>query len=260
MSNDLPHAPAPVRVWGLPLAPLTFQQTLGAVEGLIQSGRSRYFITANLHYAVLTDRDPRLRRVNESAAFLLADGMPLVWASRRLPTPLPERVAGADLVPALCGLAARKGYRVFLLGGAPGVAGEAGRALCGRFPGLQIAGAESPPFRDLSPPENEQLLARVRGARPHLLFVAFGQPKGELWLAEHCPSLGVPACVQIGGSLDFLAGRVRRAPRWVQRLGLEWAYRVYREPRRLALRYAADAWFAARMLARRRPLPAGGRA
>lgn len=251
MSTDASSSdPPPVWVWGLPLAPLTFEQTLDRVEGLVRSGRPNYFITANLHYAMLTDQDRRLRSVNEGAAFLLADGMPLVWASRRLPTPLPARVAGADLVPALCERAARNGYRVFLLGGAPGVAEEAARVLQARFPALQIVGAEAPPFGELSPAEQSGLQERIRAARPDLLFVAFGQPKGELWLAENREALGVPACVQIGGSLDFLAGRVRRAPSLLQRLGLEWAYRIYREPTRLAPRYLNNAFFALKMLVR----------
>ena len=249
MFTDPKHENLPaVWVWGLPLAPLTFEQTLDKVEELIQSGSPHYFITANLHYAMLTDQDRRLRQVNFGAAFLVADGMPLVWASRRLPTPLPERVAGADLVPALCERAARKGYRVFLLGGAAGVAPEAARVLRARFPGLQIVGAETPPFRTLSAEEQEQQTARIRDARPDLLFVGLGQPKGELWLAENARNLGVPACVQIGGTLDFLAGRVRRAPLWVQRFGLEWIYRTYREPTRLASRYARNAFFALKMI------------
>lgn len=239
----------PLWVWGLPLAPLTFQQTLDRVEELIKAGRPSYFITANLQYAMLTAQDRRLDAVNRGAALILADGMPLVWASRWRPARLPERVAGSDLVPALCERAARQGYRVFLLGGTPEVAAEAAGKLCERFPGLQIAGVESPPFRELSAEEEAQVVAHVRAARPDLLFVAFGQPKGELWLAEHCQALGVPACAQIGATLDFLAGRVHRAPRWVQRVGMEWAYRLYQEPTRLALRYGRNFLFAFKMLA-----------
>jgi N-acetylglucosaminyldiphosphoundecaprenol N-acetyl-beta-D-mannosaminyltransferase len=237
-------------VWGLPLAPLTFEQTLDRVEELIRAGTPSYFITANLHYAMLTDEDPRLEAVNRGAALVLADGMPLVWASRWRAARLPERVAGSDLVPALCARAAQRGYRVFLLGGAPEVGAEAARNLGARFPGLQIVGVESPPFRPLSPQEQTQLVARIRAARPDLLFVAFGQPRGELWLAEHCQALGVPVSVQIGATLDFLAGRVPRAPRWLQRLGLEWAYRLYQEPARLARRYGSNLLFALKSVTR----------
>lgn len=239
-----------VWVWGLPLAPLTFEQSLERVDQLIAAGKPNFFITANLQYALLTDQDARLPPVNAQAAFILADGMPLVWASRWRKQRLPERVAGSDLVPALCEQAARKGHRVFLLGGAPGIADEAARKLCERFPALQIVGIEVPPFRELSAEEQAQMLERIRNAKPDLLFVAFGQPKGELWMAQHREALGVPACVQIGASLDFVAGKVDRAPRWMQRGGLEWLYRLYREPGRLIGRYSRNIWFLIRMLAR----------
>ncbi|HZU34457.1 MAG TPA: WecB/TagA/CpsF family glycosyltransferase [Gemmataceae bacterium] len=247
MATDTAQGLEPVWVWGLPLAPLTFGQTLDRVEDLIKAKAPAYFITANLHYAMLTDHDKRLAEVNAKAAFVLADGMPLVWASWWRPRCLPERVAGSDLVPALCERAAQKGYRVFLLGGPPGVAEEAARKLCERFPGLQVVGTECPPFRELSAEEQAGLCERIRVARPDLLFVAFGQPKGELWLAAHGPALGVPACAQIGATLDFIAGRVRRSPRWLQRIGLEWAYRLCSEPARLTGRYARNFLFALKM-------------
>jgi N-acetylglucosaminyldiphosphoundecaprenol N-acetyl-beta-D-mannosaminyltransferase len=228
---------------------LTLAQTVGEVERLIHSRQPRYFITANIHYAMLSERDAGLRAVNEGAAFIVADGMPLVWASRWKGSPLPERVTGADLIPALCERAAAKGYRVLLLGGVPGVGEEAARRLCARYAGLQMVGVESPPFRPLTPDEQVELTGRIRAARPDLLFVAFGQPKGEMWIAEHLEQLGVPVCVQIGASLDFMAGRVPRAPRWVQRLGLEWVYRLYQEPARLLRRYVVNGLFVLRMLA-----------
>jgi exopolysaccharide biosynthesis WecB/TagA/CpsF family protein len=240
----------PVRVCGLPLAPFTLAQTVDAIDGLIKAGGPHYVITANVHYAMLAERDPTLAAVNEKAAFLVADGMPLVWASRLKRRRLPERVTGADLFPALCARAAGRGYRVFLLGGEPGVAEEAGKRLCGRYPGLQVVGVESPPFRPLEPGEHAALVARVRAARADLLFVAFGQPRGERWLAENVAALGVPVSMQVGAALDFAAGRVPRAPRLLQRVGLEWAFRLYQEPGRLLLRYAANALFLPRLLLR----------
>jgi N-acetylglucosaminyldiphosphoundecaprenol N-acetyl-beta-D-mannosaminyltransferase len=241
-----PEEAPPVWVWGLPLAPLTFAETLDRVEGMIRRGEPGYFTTVNLHTAMLAETDPALREAVRGAAFSLADGMPLVWASRLQGQPLPERVAGSDLLPALCELAARKGYRVFLLGGAPGVGEAAAENLCRRFPGLQVVGVEAPPFRPLTAEEEQALVARVRAARPDLLFVAYGQPRGEVWLRENYRALGVPACVQIGATLDFMAGRVRRAPRWLQRTGLEWAYRLAQEPGRLLSRYAGNAAFLVR--------------
>jgi N-acetylglucosaminyldiphosphoundecaprenol N-acetyl-beta-D-mannosaminyltransferase len=242
--------PSPVWVWGLPLTPITFGETLELVDKLIQAGKPQYFITANLHYAMLTSQESRLKEVNDKAAFIVADGMPLVWASRWRSQRLPQRVAGADLVPALCEQAARRGQRVFFLGGAPGIADEAARRMGERCPGQQVAGVEVPPFRTLSAAEEQAMTDRIRAARPDLLFIAFGQPKGEIWMAEHYQQLGVPVSVQIGASLDFLAGKVQRSPRAIQRIGFEWAYRLSREPGRLTSRYARNAWFALRKLAR----------
>jgi N-acetylglucosaminyldiphosphoundecaprenol N-acetyl-beta-D-mannosaminyltransferase len=233
----------PAWVWGLPLAPMTRDQAAGAVMGLIEAGRPSFFITANVHYAMLTAERPELRRINARAAFLLADGAPLVWASRRGATPLPERVAGADLVYDLCEHAARLDRGVYLLGGAEGVADEASRRLRALYPGLRVVGTACPGPGSLSGPACRRLIADIRAARPDLLLVAFGQPKGEFWLDEHLDELGVPACVQVGATLDFIAGRVRRAPRWLQKAGLEWAYRIYTDPARLAPRYARNALF-----------------
>jgi N-acetylglucosaminyldiphosphoundecaprenol N-acetyl-beta-D-mannosaminyltransferase len=232
-----------VWVWGIPLAPLTLSQAVEAVVNLVEVGEPSFFITANTHYAMLTKDTPDLKVINVQAAFVLADGAPLVWASRWKKSPLPERVAGSDLIFELCAAAARGGHRVFLLGGAEGVADEAAKALIRRYPGLRIVGTEAPPFRALSADEDAALRDRIRAARPDLLFVAFGQPKGEFWIARHFRSLGIPVCVQVGASFDFIAGRVRRAPRRLQKIGLEWAYRMYLEPSRLAPRYARNAWF-----------------
>ena len=239
-----------VRIWGVPLARLTYGQTLDEVDRLVERGKPAFFVTANLNYAMLCGREPRLREVNRQTAFLVADGMPLVWYSRLGGRPLPERVAGADLIFMLLARAAKRRYRVFLLGGAEGVAREVATIARQRYPGLQIVGAEAPLLSELSPKEHRELISRIRKARPHLLLVAFGQPKGELWLAENCQALGVPACVQLGASFDFVAGRTPRAPQWMQRIGAEWLYRVACEPRRMIPRYTRNAAFLLRAVAR----------
>lgn len=246
----------PIPVWDLPLAAVTRLEAVAWVAELVRAGRPSYVITASTHYAMLTAQLPALKAVNARAAFVVADGKPLVWASHLLGTPLPERVAGSDLIFDLCALSAREGFRVFFLGAAPGVAEEAARRLEERYPGLIVAGIECPPFREPSREEHQALLARLRGARPDILFLAYGQPKGELWLAENLEALGIPVSVQIGASLDFASGRVRRAPRLLQRIGMEWAYRLALEPRRLFGRYARNALFIASRLRRdliRRP-------
>ena len=243
--------PSPVEVWGLPLAPLTWEQTLDVVDALVAAGRPSYLVTANLYYAMLTDRNPDLDTLNRGAALVLADGMPLVWASRYKPGgPLPERVAGSDLIFGLCERAAARGYGVFLLGAAPETAAQAARALEQRYPGLSIVGVESPYLSQLTPEGEAALIERIRAARPAILIGAFGQPHGERWIARNVEAMGVPVCAQLGASIDFAAGRVRRAPRWMQRTGLEWLFRMLQEPRRLGPRYAANAAFLMRMVVR----------
>lgn len=237
-------------VWGLPLARLTRSQAADAVIDLIEARQPSYFITANAHYAMLTGSNPELQEINRRAAFILADGAPLVWASRYGKSRLPERVAGSDLIYDLCERAASRRLGVFLLGGAPGVGKEASKRLEELYPGLRIVGIETPPFHDPSPDEHEALLGRIRQAEPDLLFVAYGQPKGEFWIARNLETLGVPVAVQVGATLDFVAGRVNRAPKHIQRIGMEWAYRIWTEPRRLAPRYAKNAGFIVKMLAR----------
>lgn len=237
-----------VWVWGLPLMPYTTNQALDRIDRLIEAREPSYFITANLHYAMVSEQNKQLHEANKRADFILADGMPLVWASRILQQPLPERVAGSDLIWKMCERAAQKGRRVFLLGGAPGIAEEAARKLLEKYPGFTMAGIECPPFRELSATEEEEMFERIRASKPDLLLIAFGQPKGELWLARHFEKLLVPVSVQVGASLDFVAGKVRRAPRWMQRTGLEWAYRLAQEPRRLLGRYLRNTIFLVRML------------
>ena len=244
-----------VNILGLPLSVLTFEETLGELERRIEDREPGFWITANLNYAMLTSQVPRLREVNQKADMILADGMPLVWASRLAGQPLPQRVTGADLTTAICECAAKKGYRLFLLGAAPGVGATAAARLRRTYPDLQIAGVDSPPFREQSQQENDELISRIRSARTDVLLVAFGQPKGEIWLAENIDRLRTPVAIQIGASIDFAAGTARRAPRFLQKLGLEWAFRLYQEPRRLAGRYASNIRFLAKSLIAARTQP-----
>lgn len=227
----------PIQVWGLPLAPLTMERTLEVLDGMIAARKPGWFITANLNFAMLHDSNAELREATRSATFVTADGMPMVWWAKLRGRPLPGRVTGSDLIFRLSQHAAEQGHRLFFLGGAPGVAEEAKRNLQDRFPGLQVVGTASPPFRDLTEEEHSALIRQIHHAKPDVLLVAFGQPKGEIWLDKHLQELNVPVCAQVGASLDFAAGRVPRAPKLVQKLGVEWAYRIWREPSRMAPRY-----------------------
>jgi N-acetylglucosaminyldiphosphoundecaprenol N-acetyl-beta-D-mannosaminyltransferase len=248
-----PQLPVPsddrVMVWGVPFVPWTMAQTMAAINDLIRAGRPSHFITANTHYVMLSDQDPALRAINSNATFIVADGMPIVWASRLGVRALPERVAGSDLIFELSEQAAAKGYRLFLLGGGPGVAEEAARRLIARYPGLQIVDAVCPPFGQWTPQDDAELIVRIRSARPDVLLTALAMPKADHWLAAHLEKLEVPVVFNCGAALDFVAGNVRRAPRLMQSTGMEWAYRLWLEPRRLMGRYIANAWFIARMFA-----------
>jgi N-acetylglucosaminyldiphosphoundecaprenol N-acetyl-beta-D-mannosaminyltransferase len=230
----------PVAILGVPFDHVTIRDAITRIETMIASGRPHYVVTANVDFLVQAHRDVELRRILLEADLVLCDGTPLLWASRWLGNPLPERVAGSDLAPALMQAAAEKGHRVFFLGAAPGVAAEAEARLKQQYPSINIVGTYAPPYSQLLEMDHAEITRRVRAARPDLLLVSFGCPKQEKWIAMHHRALGVPVAIGVGATLDFLAGRVKRAPAWMRRTGTEWLYRLLLEPRRLYRRYAND--------------------
>lgn len=234
-------APAwPVAILGVPFDNVTLNEAIKRISAMIADRRPHYVVTANMDFLVQALDDVELRRILLEADLVLCDGTPLVWASRWLGNPLRERVAGADLVQPLLREAARQGHRVFLLGASAGVAASAAERLHQQHPSLIIAGHYSPPYSGLLDMDHEEATGRIREARPDVLLVSFGCPKQEKWITMHYRSLGVPVVIGVGAALDFLAGRVRRAPPWMRRSGLEWGYRLVQEPRRLFRRYAKD--------------------
>jgi N-acetylglucosaminyldiphosphoundecaprenol N-acetyl-beta-D-mannosaminyltransferase len=235
-----PASAWPVAILGVPFDHVTIDQSVARIEEMITSRRPHYVVTANVDFLVQAREDVELRRILLEADLVLCDGTPLVWASRWLGNALPERVAGSDLAPALIRRAAEKGHRVFFLGAAEGVAAEAAAKLQREYPALKIVGTYSPPFSQLLEMDHEEIGRRVREANPDLLLVSFGCPKQEKWIAMHHRTLGVPVTIGVGATLDFLAGRVKRAPEWMRRSGTEWLYRLWQEPRRLYRRYAGD--------------------
>lgn len=230
----------PVVVLGVPFVHQTLAAALEDMENMVASRQPHYIVTANVDFVVQSLEDEELRRILLEADRVVCDGTPLIWASRFLGNPLPERVAGADLVPLLLQLSARKGYRVFFLGGEPEVAERAIANAQAAYPGVNICGHYSPPFKPLLDMDHEEIIRQVRAAQPDFLFVSFGCPKAEKWISMHYRQLGVPVSIGVGGTIDFLAGRVKRAPQWMQRAGLEWVYRLGQEPRRLFRRYCTD--------------------
>lgn len=236
-SSSRAEALAYLLILGVRADCISMAGALARIEAMIDEhrqhgGAAAQIITVNPEFVWAARKDAAFRETINRAALVLPDGMGIVWASRILGHPFPERVTGADLLPLLAERCAGRGYRLFLLGAGPGVAEETARILQQRFPGLQIAGAYggSP-----APAEADQILDVIRAARPDVLTVAYGAPKQDLWIRQHAQALGeagVGIAIGVGGAYDFIAGRVARAPRWMQRAGLEWLFRLLRQPRR----------------------------
>ena len=230
-------APARLMILGVRADHIDMAGALARIEAMIDQHRNeggpvQQIITVNPEFVWAARKDAAFRATINQAALVLADGMGIVWASRILGQPFPERVTGTDLLPLLAERCARRGYRLFLLGAAPGVAEAAARILQQRSPGLQIAGVYGGSPDDA---EADEILGRIRAARPDVLAVAYGAPRQDLWIRQHAQALGaagVGVAVGVGGAYDFIAGRVARAPRWMQRAGLEWLFRLLRQPRR----------------------------
>lgn len=230
-------------ILGTPVDNLNMEATLKRMEAFVQQGRAtgRTFqvVTVNADFVVKARQDPELRYLLQNADLATADGMPVVWGARLLGGHIEERVAGADLVPRFAARAAQKGYSIYLLGAAPGVAARAAHILQERHPTLRIAGFYSPPYRPVLEMD-ESIPEKIRAARPDVLLIAFGNPKQEKWMGMYAHQLGVPLMMGVGGTLDFITGTTRRAPLWMQKNGLEWLYRLIQEPGRLWRRYAVD--------------------
>ena len=230
-----------IAILGVPFDNVTTADAVALVEQMVRSRRPHYLVTANVDFLVQAQEDVELQRILFDAHLVLCDGTPLVWASRMLGNPLPERVAGSDLVPLLIRVAAEKNYRLFFLGGTPESTELALSKIKAQYPGLSIV-AYSPPFNKLLEMDHDEIKRRIQEARPDFLFVSFGCPKQEKWITMHYQSLGVPVSAGVGGTIDFLAGHLKRAPVWMQRTGTEWIFRLLQEPRRLFRRYVKDLW------------------
>ena len=219
-------------ILGLPVHPVSTDDALRFFEDAIaaESRVPHHVVTADASMVVLARRDPELRAIIVGADLVTPDGAGILWASRLLHTPITQKVSGVDLVAHACRLSAERGWRLFFLGAAPGVAEEAAERLRARFPGVQIVGTQDGYF----PPEQEaSVVTQVQAARPDILFVAFGIPRQEKWITRHKAALGVPVALGIGGSFDVHSGRVQRAPVWMQEHGMEWLHRLAANPKKI---------------------------
>lgn len=218
---------------------LTFQETLGEIERLVDRKQWASVFTPNVDHVVKASSNQSFREAYNRVSLSVADGMPLIWVSPLLGCPLPERVAGSDLLMPVLEMAARRKWRVYLLGGAPGVAPAVARLLAEDM-GITVAGWDDCRIDQTGTDADGSSFARVKAARPDIIFVALGPPKQELWIDRARTLVGPAVALGVGASLDFLVGKYKRAPRWMGRVGLEWAYRLAQEPRRLWRRYLVE--------------------
>ncbi|WP_334109308.1 WecB/TagA/CpsF family glycosyltransferase [Thermodesulfitimonas autotrophica] len=218
-----------VYVLGAPVDVVTIAAAVARVSELIARGGTHQVVTLNPEYLYRAQREPDLLAIAREASLVTADGVGVVWAASVYGYSLPGRVTGIDLLVALCDRAAAEGWRVFFLGGQPGVAAAAASRLKAEYPGLMIAGEHHGYF---TADEEAMVLEKIKAAAPQLLFVGLGAPKQERWIYKYRQELGNVVAMGVGGSFDVLSGRAKRAPAWMQRWGLEWLGRLFYEPHR----------------------------
>ena len=225
----------------------TFLDNISAAEALdyiddwIASGKTGRIITPNCDHIVQIEKKPSLKPIWDSAELLLADGHPLLWFAKWYGTPLKEKINGSSFTPELCGRAAEKGYGVFLLGAAPGVAQKAAERLQKDYPGLCISGTYSPPFGfEKNPEEVKKINSMLKESKTDILILGLGSPKQEVFSYENMEQYQIPVTINAGATIDFLAGNQKRAPKWMVDNGLEWLYRMMKEPKRVGKRVLTD--------------------
>ena len=222
---------------------------LDEITQWIETRRQHYVCFTGVHGVMESQADAELLVIHNRSGLTTPDGMPMVWAGKWAGLPI-QRVYGPDLMLALCEQAVESGWTSFFYGGAEGVPERLAERLTARFPGLRVAGTYSPPFRPLTPAEDREIVERINGAAPDLVYVGLSTPKQERWMAAHVGRLNAPALLGVGAAFDIHAGTLRQAPRWMQRSGTEWVFRLGVEPRRLWRRYLTNnPRFAVRLMA-----------
>jgi N-acetylglucosaminyldiphosphoundecaprenol N-acetyl-beta-D-mannosaminyltransferase len=227
-----------ITLMGCQIDNLSMEDTLGRIEGFIHSGKPHQHVVVNVDKLVKASRDAELRKIINDCALINVDGMPVVWASRLLGKPLKERVAGVDLFEALMRRAGEKGWRVFLLGAREEVVSAVADTYQRKYPRLVLAGYRNGYWKGDA--EERAVVEQIRDSRADLLFVAISSPKKEQFLGRYQAEMKIPFAMGVGGTFDVAIGRVKRAPRWMQKSGLEWFYRFLQEPRRMFRRYFID--------------------
>lgn len=220
---------------------LTMSETIDEIEKMIASNQKSYVVAINVDVVMKIENDPYLKKIVDEADMVLVDGKPLVWISKMYGKPLKAKISGSDLVPLLCDVSAEKDYKIFILGGKEGIAEQAKQKLIEKHPNIKIVGTYAPPF-GFEKDENElnKINHMISNVHPDLLISCFGCPKQEKWIYENIDKYDAKVSICAGATVDFLAGNVKRAPRWMSEHGLEWFYRFLQEPRRMFKRYFID--------------------
>jgi len=229
--------PFRVNILGVGVSAINMSMALDFMERAIAQGLRTYVSVCPVSTVLACLDDPAIRRAVNGAGLVTPDGMPIVWLTRVAGHPHVSRVYGPDLMLDFCARSVRLGYRHYFYGGVEGVPKQLAAVLITRFPGLQVTGGYSPPFQPLRPEEDAEVVDRINAACPDVVWVGLGSPKQDLWMATHRERLEAPLLVGVGAAFDFYTGRVRQAPRWMMRIGLEWLFRLCQEPRRLWHRY-----------------------
>ena len=244
MSSDAPaqaDADHPrVDVLGVPVSAITMGQAVRTIGGWIASRSPNYVCITGVHGVMESVSDETLRAIHTRAGLVTPDGMPLVWLAWHAGYPHVERVYGPDLMLAVCSASASHGWRHFFYGGGPGVGDRLVTRLRSRFPTLDVAGVYSPPFRAITPEEDEVVVETINAAHADIVWIGLSTPKQERWMAAHIGRVNAPVLIGVGAAFDFHAGLKRQAPPWMQRSGLEWSFRLMTEPRRLWKRYLTN--------------------
>lgn len=230
-----------VRLLNIEVDNITMKEAVINIDEMVKRKKPSYVVTPNVDHVVILEKDLDFINVYKEAELVVTDGMPLIWISKLANMPIKEKISGSDLFPEVCKLAAEKKYRIFLLGAGEGVGSIAAKNIKKKYPGIEISGVYSPPFGfEKDEEEIERIVNMLNESKSDILAVGLGAPKQEKFIYHIKEKINIPVSLAIGATIDFEAGNIKRAPKWMQNNGLEWFYRMIKDPKRLIKRYCID--------------------